>query len=118
MLYYLTGNTRVHRTHHVVEWFFFHTGRAQIGTPTANGLFRFSVRTSELAGRTYINTAATQATDFRFDVKGCTDTALFAPSAETDGFSHHLFLTHPDAKPTEDAVLKLLFKTLLTHVVF
>jgi hypothetical protein len=36
-------------------------------------------------------------------------------SLEADGLRHHLFITHPGAAPTKNAIFMLLFETLLPY---
>jgi hypothetical protein len=55
--------------------------------------------------------------DLRVLVKGCSETSLFPSASETDGFSRHLFLTHPHTTPTQDTVFILLTEALLVDSV-
>ncbi len=112
---YFTGNAGSHIAHHVVELFFFDARRNQIFAASANGPFRLGIGAPELTSRANIHTRAAEATHFRLDVKRRSDAPVFAPSAKADCLGHHLFLTHPHAQPTKDAVLMLLLEPLLAY---
>ena len=118
MLNYLTSHTGIHVAHHVGELLFFDTGWAQIGTPTAYGLFGFCVRASQFAGRTNVDTTPAQPAVLRFDIERRANAAVLAPAAEADGLGNHLFLTHPDTTPAQDAIFVFLFESLLPYFVF
>jgi hypothetical protein len=112
-----TGDAGVHVTHHVVELIHIDARGTEIGAAATDRILRIRVGTPEFAGWTYLHTGAAQPTNVRFDVEGSADTAVFASPAESDGLGHHLFLAHAHAPTAEDAVLVLLTKPLLPHVV-
>jgi hypothetical protein len=69
ILFDLTGYTRAHIAHHIIERFLFDTGRTQVGAPSADGHLRLSVGTPELAGGTDIDAASAETALLGFDVE-------------------------------------------------
>jgi hypothetical protein len=88
-----------------------------ICTTSAYRLFRLVEGATGLTGRADLHAAAAQPAYFGLPVKGCAETSVLPPAAESDGPGHHLFLAHPHAQSAKDTVLMLLPESLLPHIV-
>jgi hypothetical protein len=112
-----TSHAGLHEAHHIVKTLLLETGRAQVGAPSADGLFWFRIGASEFAGRAHIEAGTAQSADIGVEIEGGAEVPLLSPTAKANGLGRHLLFTHPNASSAEDAVFIFLPETLLTDVI-
>jgi hypothetical protein len=109
----LTGHTRRHITHHIVNPLFLEAGRPEGGAASTDRPLGFRVGASKFTGRADIEASPASPTVLGLNVKWGPDTPLFPSVPKADGLGHHLFFAHSDAQAAKDAVFVFLFESLL-----
>src|SRR5512136_1392326 len=79
-----TSHAGLHEAHHIFKAPLLETGRAQVGTPPADGLFRFRKGASQLAGRTDIHTGPAKSADLGAEIEGSAEVPFLSPAAKAD----------------------------------